>query len=493
MQEWLIGGMAATILLAAGFCTPAVASTVSLEAACRAVTGSANCVTPKPFQPSTGQMETASIVYDSGDPGFDFSLYGNNQKTIVVDGLPYASYWQLKDRNKYVFHPMVWGRFVFNNADDPAFRERLPALSQRIGVEVPNGGLAFFYPDNFPLARMIGPEVMFSAISQSEALAGYAKAAQFDPRLSDLAERVKTAMLLDHRYGGTNLNGEALLEFPLFHSNPEVILNGWLHALLKLSDYAVTTHDTASSELIRRNLEFFVRNHGAWYDDKRNISRYSDTSPVRIELTGTDGAPAFRVVYKARDAALPDYAIPPVEDTSRTYGGFDDRILKSNAGSSTTLASVNCSSLYDTFIVSDRAFSVKVREGGYNPRRATPEPDGPYHTIQSSAKGGLQVAQLALDNGELICGYPTNFSKENGKNYYHMQHIVALLYLAKFPAFDDPRLTGDLEKIAREWLERTSQFDQGPGLEFESPQKVLDGINRGKLLNQEKTFEELLK
>src|SRR5690606_34167460 len=139
-------------------------------------------------------------------------------------------------------------------------------------------------------------------------LAGYTKAALLDARLTGLAERVKNAMLMDHREGGTNLNGVALLEFPLFHSNPEVILNGWLHALLKLSDHAVAMNDKASAELIRKNLQFFVRNHSAWFDEKRNITRYSDTSPVRVNIAGAESAQQFAVIYKAKDAELPNYA-----------------------------------------------------------------------------------------------------------------------------------------------------------------------------------------
>jgi hypothetical protein len=128
-------------------------------------------IKPAPFQPTEHDMRATIGIYDTGQGDFEFSMYGNNQSTIIVNGVPFARYWQLEDPNQYVFHPMVWGRYVFNNADNPDFRKNLPSISEQIGVSLPNGGLTFYYPNHYPLNRMRGPEIIYSAISQSEILA----------------------------------------------------------------------------------------------------------------------------------------------------------------------------------------------------------------------------------------------------------------------------------------------------------------------------------
>ena len=48
-------------------------------------------------------------VYDTGRDDF-FSMYGNSQKTILIEDVTFAQYWQLENPNQYVFYPIVWVR-----------------------------------------------------------------------------------------------------------------------------------------------------------------------------------------------------------------------------------------------------------------------------------------------------------------------------------------------------------------------------------------------
>ena len=126
---------------------------------------------------------------------------------------------------------------------------------RKVGIELPNGGLAFYYPNHYPLNRMRGPDLVYSAISQSEILAGFLKLyQQSDTDASKLVlDRVKQAMFFNHLDGGIDL-GVAQLELPLFRSNPEIILNGWLHALLQLNDYAIVMNDSEIASYVENNL-----------------------------------------------------------------------------------------------------------------------------------------------------------------------------------------------------------------------------------------------
>ena len=87
----------------------------------------------------------------------------------------------------------------------------------------------------------------------------------------------------------------------------------------------------------------------------------------------------------------------------------------------------------------------------------------------------------------LICGYPTNFSKVGAKNYYHVQHIVALSYLAlSYPMPEAQKAS--LLKYAALWRE---DMEHHPGQTFAHVQDVLDGLNRSKRRQQVETAQQI--
>lgn len=460
--------------------------------ACEAV-GATDCVTPKPFQPTAEQLKATSAIYYKGDKAIDTTAAKFDPSvSVLVDGLPYYRYWQLKHKDSYVFHAMQFGFHVLSGVDDPAFRKGLRKLLDRVGVPLPNGGIAVYYPKHYPLNRMRGPVHIYSGISQSSILTAFVKNDQLDQSAEShiMLEQIKKGMFFDHDKGGVELSGVAQLELPLFNSNPEIILNGWTHALMQLNDYALIYKDKKAAEYIRKNLRFFADHHEAWYDKKRNISRYSETSPHRSIVQYTDPTIEKKmvVIYKSKVPELHDYAIVPVEDFKNERASFDVRILSVNPKSKLLSLNLTCSGLFDTFVVAPSKFALKVRDGGYSPTNATPIGSGTWHIIKATQQTPQSpyVAQLALDKEELICGYPTNFSREHGKNYYHMHHMISLLYLALTPSFDDPELQKELIAIVKKWYENTQKIG-GPGVSVEHivpPQTVLNSINRVKFRHQ---------
>ena len=468
--------------------------------ACTTVTGSDECLRVQPFQPEAEDMAFIDRIYEAGADGFTFTMYGNSQKTVLIDGIPFSQYWQLENPDHYVFHPMVWGRFVFNGAKTAALAEKLPSHTARVGTTLPeNGGVAFYYPNHYPLNRMCGPDLIYSAISQSEILAGYLQSELQYPsaRARSLTDSVKQALLFPHTKGGTNLSNVALLEVPLFRSNPEIVLNGWLHALLHLNDYAIVRSDVNASEVVERHLRFFADNYKVWYDDNRNISRYSDTSPHRVIVTRDLPDQAFAVVYESVTEPLNDYVFVPVMDLDREYSGFDTRIVHVKKNSDSMIMVVTCSGLFNTWIVSSDPFSIRIRDGGYDPMKTTPTATGHWRPVQAQhvEHAGLEAPlyrlRIALDDHELIRGYPTNFAKANGKNFYHGQHIVALKYLANGGSFNAPDLKVRLARIADSWFARTKAFQYRELSDFEPLQSVLDSINRGKILTPFTTIDQM--
>lgn len=434
-----------------------------------------------PFQPDPISVNEISAEYFENELPSS-SISGN---IAVVGGVPFAKYWQSGNENIFLFHPMAWGRHVLNQSEHREYRGKILAVAERIGIPLPNGGLAFYYPNKYPLNRMRGPDMMYSTISQADILSGFLRFHLMEDTDASarMLERIKLSFFLPYEKGGINLADIAQLEMPLFRCNPEIILNGWLHSLLHLSDYAHQTKDPDVKNLIHRNLRFFADHHSAWYDEDRNISCYSDTSPHRVTVRTSREKQGFKLTYKSKATELPDFITVPVEDPNKKLSGYDARVLQRNRLTGHLTMGITCSSLFDTILVSDAPFSVAIRSGGYDPHRATPSASGSLYWIDSSREENFHAATIDTPDG-VMRAYPTNFGKANGKNYYHIQHIVAIAQLSAFPAYQDANLDSDLIRIAEAWQMRTRDFKHSGLLEFEDPQKVLDSINRGRTLRQ---------
>lgn len=459
--------------------------------------GSDTCIVVDPFQPDPALTARLDRVFDIGEPDFVFEGYGNEQESIVVDGVPYSRYWQLDDPSKYVLHPMAVGRYVFNNAEEPSIAETTDTLFGQLGAELPDGGgVAFFYPNQYPLSRMSGPDYMYSAISQSEILAGFMRIDRIR-RSADSSSRlasVRDALFYPYEMGGVNLSDVAQLELPLFRANPEIILNGWLHSLMHLNDYAIEYDDPEVAEYVARNLRFFARNNEAWFDESNSVSRYSDTSPHRIVITPEDAerTPELSVLFNSSVPELSDYLVPLEFDLDGNLGGYDSRVAAINADNGALTATVTCSTLFETILLSTEPITVDLQAGTFDPERATPGPGGTPITLQSEWDEIAGMHRVSIEGADLICGYPTNFAKANSKNFYHVHHVVALLLLAEYGEGLNRELRAELIRTASAWYRAMGDYVPRSIEHFEDPQKVLDGINRGKLLVHETDAVALL-
>ena len=92
--------------------------------------------------------------------------------------------------------------------------------------------------------------------------------------------------------------------------------------------------------------------------------------------------------------------------------------------------------------------------------------------MEPQSTNGMYAVAVTLSDDELICGYPTNFAKKDGRNYYHSYHLVALMLLASYTPYNDPLLSSKLAEIALDWFERTNLFTYA-GYEFSDPQSIL--------------------
>lgn len=442
-----------------------------------------------------GELESRALfsqtVYE-GEPGFEFNLYGNVQSTVNVEGVPFARYWQLKDQEAYVFHPMVFGRYLCLNRANLPDNEQLLNTLPEFGYELEAGGLAFYYPEHFPLNRMKGPEITYSAISQSEILAGFSQNERSDSLVAKFERDALKALLNSYYHGGVNLADHAFLEMPLYRSAPEIILNGWLHALLHLNDYARLHEDSTVDRIVAQNCQFLARRINDWYDEANHISLYSNLTPYMGDLVFDkpfDPADTMWIEYVSEEPAINNQRIPVSMEDHRDFGSFDNLISQTDAG---VKIRISASSLFRTRVVSPVPFTLAMQSGTYQPERAAPAGGGYDLAFKSIPEGRKWVAEIACPDSLLWRGFPTNFNKQNGKNYYHVQHIVGILYIANFGKNISEADRQKLIATADRWYRDTRLYSHLPIDSFEAPQKVLESMMEGKVIQDVETFDELL-
>lgn len=109
-----------------------------------------------------------------------------------------------------------------------------------------------------------------------------------------------------------------------------------------------------------------------------------------------------------------------------------------------------------------------------------PDRFGETIELQSENREGKHIVKIDALKSKLTCGYPTNFSKKDGKNYYHVQHFIALIYLTEiFPSSSQDREV--FLRYARKWYDYTKKE---PTRNFESLEKVFSGVDKSKYFHQ---------
>jgi hypothetical protein len=412
---------------------------------------------------------------------------------IMWDNIPYFRYYSQKDSSRYILHPMRTGRFFVGNASGAlvgAVKDAVLGLS----YELPNGGLAWYYPRHYKVARMLGEQLKYSAISQGTLLAGFAAVAKEQPKLaSDAAERTLLALDWPFEKGGVNLNNMAVLEMPSFAGPPEIILNGWIDALLHMRDYGVLAKNERALETFRNNINFLAEILPNFDAPDANISRYSDLSPYRAKVTleRPEDAGSLRILYVPKVKSL-NAIIVPLQRTKdpENFSIYENQIFRQNGRNATVWLS--CSQLYDTVVLANTAsLQVNIPRGLMDRLASAPGVAGEPITMTSYPLiDGTSYSVVEADRG-LICGYPTNFAKYSSENFYHSYHVVSLLLLAMgLHVTDDQRLV--MIRWALHWLDDMDRVSKAEGLKFRNLQLMLESINDGKIEVSFTDFSELL-
>jgi len=442
------------------------------------------------FQPSEEQITKFSRVVWV-DPAAD-------KLKRIVDGLPYTWYPTVSaDQRVRVLHPGPIGRRLFKLADQAdAAREFLAAM-QNVGVRLPNGGLAFYYPKQIRIARLEGPDYVYSGMTAADVLAGYTAVLKKNPSAKSWCDAREAFLAMSYPWdkGGVNLAGRAILELPLFRSAPEIVLNGWLHALLFLQDYVTLTGDAEAADLLNNNVKFLASTLSHYDDETVGLSRYSDLSPYSISITcERDAEPCFYMYYKARCAGLDDVMIPlrilPDEFGRSLY---DNQLISWNARTGKGKATISFTQKYDGYLVSNKGpFTITIDTGRHDWQATVPKSGGKRVQLASQPLPGQEghVADLQqIDSA--FRGNHTAFTKEGRKNYYHVQHVVALLYLARSGAWqkeDQEALT----HYAVKWLGYMQNTIPPLDMAFATPQEVFAALHRGKAIRRFEKVEDLL-
>jgi len=292
--------------------------------------------------------------------------------------------------------------------------------------------------------------------------------------------------------GGLNLNNAAQLEIPLFRSAPEVVLNGWIHALFFIKDYLEYSGDEEALALLRSNYAFLAQSLPRYHDERTGLSKYSDLVPYRVRLE--PGGDDYSVLYIPRSrfrGAISDSLVFELKQLD-SRSPYDNQVVKTNKVY--TLAWVACSSLYDTYLFRESGpFTLSVNTGVFSHKRATPASGGEKITIESQQMGPYHVASLSSRRDELFCGFPTNFSKWGRENYYHVYHVVSLLCLLAMGSNDDFNAAQrqEMKKWIKKWMQAVDRHTS-QGLQFTSYEQLLKELKYHGACTLDVDWETLL-
>lgn len=410
---------------------------------------------------------------------------------LMKNGLPFYPYYALREGSNHVLHPMALGRFLLWNAKGSLAGETVDA-ALKVAHTLPNGGLAWYYPRHYQVARMLGANLKYSSISQGTIIAGLtgmAEAGSADPQL---AAKAFEAMLWPFEKGGVNLAGRAVLEMPSFAGPPEIILNGWIDALIHMRDYGEISGNQKALDFFKTNVAFLADILPNFDARDVTISRYSDLSPYRVKarLARPQDVDTLQVLYRPKIEGLPAIKVPlKLKEENEEISSYENHIARQNGREA--IVWLSCSQMYDTVLVSrSPEMTVETSRGRYDRRATIPGNAGEPLTMPSSSSGDLRFVSLGAQNG-LICGFPTNFSKGGTHNYYHVYHIVGLMLVALSDEVDaDDRKT--LLTWALKWKDDMERIQKSEDLEFRSLHDMLGDINANQAKIAYSDFDKLL-
>jgi hypothetical protein len=432
------------------------------------------------------ESDTANIRHARGDK-------------VFYREIPYSKYLGVLQ-----FHPNRIGGYVAASKLNP----RLAVTARNMldyAVELPNGGLALYYPKSIDTARLQVNEPIYSGIAQGQILAGFTRlirdqVPQNGPRSwHEIAERIALSLMFPFEQGGVCVDGKIILETPNFRACPETILNGWIDALIRFNDYLHFVPNRDFQEFYDRNLAALCELLPDFEDKNAHLSLYSNLCPytfrIHVRRSRADARPPnVRVDYVPVKRGYAGYVIPALWNPGPELRNcvYENKIEASRAASLDVSLSV-CS-LYDTVITVDADCShLSYDPGTYNETSTVPRRTLKTRSLAPSAGSGGTATTFVVRAAEdgLMAGCPTNFIK-NSENFYHSYHIVALYELAITAA--DPAQRKILADCANRWLDYTksSKHDHLIGkASFAPPESFVKKITRFRALPHNHSLEEL--
>lgn len=382
------------------------------------------------------------------------------------------------------------------------------ALARRVVelcVELPNGGLALYYPNTISAARLQSNDYIYSGIAQGQLLAAFTRLIQA-PEAGDAGEwreaarRTALSMEFPFEKGGVCLDGNAILEVPNFRSCPEIVLNGWTDALIRLRDYLEVAPDHGLAKFYERNLAALVQLLPSFDAPDAQLSRYSNLCPYAFRAhTSTArtslSTPRVIIEYSPVKDGWKAYRIDPLRSGEGLRPCAYDNRIEREARSSVDLR-LSVSGLHDLHIhIAAECSHLSFDPGTFDKSTTIPAPTRRRQVLAPVSRSGdfttfiVRPAELGL-----LPGCPTNFMKNGRENYYHVYHVVALYLLAL--TAHDPAQRNALTGMAQRWetyIESDLHKRLGPDAVFSKPQKFLKRINRLRAVPGASKFAALKK
>ena len=446
----------------------------------------------KVFSPDAALIES----YTRFDPADHANIEHQTAEKLLYRGIPYSRY-----LDEWQFHPGRIGSYLVTQR--MAEVVRLARALQDFFVELPNGGLALYYPNTIQTARLQSNEYIYSGIAQGQLLAGYTRLILRDreraPLWRDLAARIAESMRFPFEDGGVCLDGQVILEAPNFRSCPEIILNGWTDALIHLHDYLQVAPDKDIEGFYLRNLDALAALLTTFDDPGAQLSRYSNLCPYVFcaqyeRPQRASAAPRVIVEYLP---AKPGYRAYRIEELwkleARKPCLYDNRIEAVRSSSVDLRLSV--SSLHDLrFHIAAPCSRVSFDPGTYDNTSTVPKKTMTSRSVAPIARSddGFTTFHINAAAQGLLAGCPTNFMKHGKENFYHPYHIVALYELALSTPLPPQRKA--LAEMASLWLgymESDAHKRLGDRIVFASLEGFVRKMNRFRAIPSVQSFKEL--
>jgi hypothetical protein len=448
----------------------------------------------KVFTPDPALIESYTKIDESDEA----NIRRTKGDTIFYREIPYSKYGGVLQ-----FHPNRIGGHLAVAKLAP----RLAVAARNLldyAVELPNGGLAIYYPKSIDTARLQVNEPIYSAIAQGQLLAGFTRLIRDQvPQKGarswhEIAERIALSLMFPFEQGGVCIDGKIMLEAANFRACPETILNGWIDALIRFHDYLELVPNRTLREFLDRNIAALCEMLPDFDSKEAQLSLYSNLCPyvfrAHLRRWRVPSPPRVRVEYVPVRSGHAGYVIPELWSPGPELRNciYENKIGRVASGSMDL--TLSACSLYDIVVTIDADCArLSYDPGTYNETSTVPR-----RTLQTRAlapalafdgKSTTFVVRTAEDH--LMAGCPTNFHKK-GENFYHSFHVTALYEVAL--AANDPEQRRLIASYANRWLDYTQDAKHHHlvgRMHFASPDDFVKRIARFRALQHSHSFDEL--